>query len=133
MQAIVVPDGRPLTVKYDRAFTAVNAPNVEHTAQVAMVQPFQPSSRFPQGQAPVRYPNVTTTPGFLDNPAEDDMDARNVAERMADAYDPNDPMPYQTDSFAVSGSVYQTARPDVSSGFKRLFGTTNSFPLTAWN
>jgi len=133
MQAIVLPDTRRINVVYDKGLTAVNAPNVEHQSQVQMMQPFQPSSRYPIGQPPVRYPDVTTTPGFMDNPAEDDMDARNVAERMADSYNHNDPMPIRTDNFDVYGTSFQTARPDISSGFHRLFGANNSFPLTGWN
>lgn len=132
MQAIVLPDTRPINVTYDKALTAVNAPNVEHSAQVKMIQPFQPSSRYPMGSEPVRYPDVTTTPGFLDNPTEDDMDARNVAERMADAYDHNDPMPFKTDNFDVYGTSFQTAKPDMSSGYHTIFGASNTFPLTGW-
>lgn len=87
MQAYVKEDQRPLTRLYDKAFTAVNAPNVLYQKVTTMAEPFQPRSMFPLGEAPVRYPDLTTVPGFLDNPAQDFSDVRHQLERMAEDHD----------------------------------------------
>jgi hypothetical protein len=82
MQATVRADNRPLTNLYDRAFTAINAPNVFSQFVARTQEPFQPSSRYPEGQPPVRYPDITTLPGFLENPLEDNRDILIVENRM---------------------------------------------------
>lgn len=94
-------DTRPINVLYDKAFTAVNAPNVLHKAVVNFQEPFQPRSRYPEGLPPVRYPDVTTIGGFLEDPREDDNDARAMAAAMAERVDPTNLFPIQHDSQAV--------------------------------
>lgn len=136
MQAYVIPDDRATTKTYDRGLTAVNAPNVHHQAVTSLIEPFQPRSRYPIGAPPLRYPDVTTIPGFIDNPEQDAMDARNVAARMADAYDAADAMPYQWDGQAVTGSAYQkNTMGDVPRGelIRRvLMPVSDAKPMTAW-
>lgn len=84
MFTTVRDDTRPLTKLYDRTLTAVNPPNVFHQTEVRLQEPFQPSSRYPQGEPPVRYPDLTTIPGWLDNPMEDAVDIRYQAGRLAE-------------------------------------------------
>jgi len=98
-------DTSPLNVLYDKAFTAVNAPNVMHQKVVYMMEPFQPMSRFPEGVPPVRYPDVTTIGGFLEDPREDEADARNAAAAMADGTP--ELFPAQHDDQAVGRAAYQ--------------------------
>lgn len=83
MITTVRDDTRPFTRLYDQTLTAVNPPNVFHRVELRMEEPFQPSSRYPIGEPPVRYPDLTTVPGFLENPMEDAVDVRYQAERMA--------------------------------------------------
>lgn len=82
MQGTVQDDTRPLTRLYDRALTAVNPPNVQQEFRVRMMEPFQPPSRYPEGFPPVRYPDITTLPGFLDNPLEDNRDVLYMQDRL---------------------------------------------------
>lgn len=82
MQGTIQEDTRPLTRLYDRALTAVNPPNVQQEFRVRMMEPFQPSSRYPEGIPPVRYPDITTLPGFLDNPLEDTRDILYMQDRL---------------------------------------------------
>lgn len=105
MQGYVREDHRPFTRLYDKAFTAVNPPNVFHQATTEFQAPFQPRSRYPLGEPPVRYPDLTTIPGFLDNPAQDKSDVRHALERIAEAY--TDLFPRQYDWYAVSGTDFQ--------------------------
>lgn len=107
MNYTVHNDTRPINLLYDKAFTAVNAPNVHHKAVVTMEEPFQPRSRFPWGVPPVRYPDVTTLGGFLEDPREDDSDARAVAAALADRANAGDLFPRQYDGQAVAPAVYQ--------------------------
>lgn len=107
MQGYVLSDERRENRLYDKAFTAMNAPNVFHRSVTEMMEPFQPRSRMPMGAPPVRYPDVNTTGGFLEDPMQDAQDARNVAGRMAERYNARDPMPYQWDGQAVYRQEYQ--------------------------
>jgi len=83
MITTVRDDTRPLTRLYDDVLTSVNPPNVFHKVEVRMQEPFQPSSRYPIAEPPVRYPDLTTIPGFLENPMEDAVDVRYQAGRLA--------------------------------------------------
>jgi len=136
MQAYVTSDNRPLTRTYDKGLSAVNAPNVKHQATTEFVEPFQPRTKYPLGQPPVRYPDVTTIPGFKDDPRQDEMDARNVAGRAAERFDTNDPMPHDWRWDSEYRSDYQK---DTSGSLSRdealrriMLANTNNLPLTAW-
>lgn len=83
MFANVRDDTRALTRLYDTTLTAVNPPNVFYKTQLRLQEPFQPSSIYPIGEPPVRYPDLTTVPGFLEDPAQDDADLRNLLIRNA--------------------------------------------------
>lgn len=136
MQSYVVPDERPVARLYDAAFTAVGAPNVKHQNVTQMIEPFQRVSRFPWGQPPVRYPDLTTRAGFMDDPAQDASDARNVAGRMAEKYNEEDPMPYQWDGQAVGRQVKQKdhfgTMPRQEMIKRVLMPDRDSHPLMAW-
>lgn len=105
MQAYVKEDNRPLTRLYDKTLTAVNAPNVLYQKVTTMMEPFQPRSVYPLGEPPVRYPDVTTVAGFLDNPAQDFSDVRHQLERMAGDYE--ELFPENHDWNAVAKQDYQ--------------------------
>lgn len=104
MLAVTRDDNRPLTNLYDRALTAVNPSNVFTQFHVRLTEPFQPSSRYPEGQPPVRYPDLTSLPGFLNNPLEDDRDIlihhnKMAMERAAQAPVVGGEWPYSWDSY----------------------------------
>jgi len=136
MQFEVFPDPRAENRLYDKAFTAVNAPNVMHQAVTELIEPFQPRTTFPMGAPPVRYPDVTTVAGFVQDPAEDEADARNVAARLADKFDPTDPMPQAWDNMAVNKEEFQKDRTGPVSNAELinrvLFPEKDSKPLIAW-
>jgi hypothetical protein len=83
MFASVRDDTRALTRLYDQTLTAINPPNVFYRTELRLQEPFQPSSMYPIGEPPVRYPDLTTVPGFLDNPAQDETDLRHLLVRNA--------------------------------------------------
>lgn len=76
-------DDRALTQLYDRTLTAVNPANVQIKKTATVPIPFQPASVFPLGRPPVRYPDVTTIPGFVSDPREDETELRNILGAMA--------------------------------------------------
>lgn len=91
--------------QYAAAFTSVNAPNVKNQNKVGLQQPFQQQPELPLGQPPVRYPDVTTMGGFLENPQESANDVRSMAVRSAEAEERNreGPFPMEIDNEALVG------------------------------
>jgi len=74
---------------YDQTLTAVNPSNVKYETRLRLGEPFQPSSRYPQGEPPVRYPDLTTIPGFIENPAQDAADVNNLLLRNVETVSRN--------------------------------------------
>lgn len=83
MLSFAFEDDRALTQLYDRTLTAVNPANVHLKKTATVPIPFQPPSILPLGQPPIRYPDVTTIPGFMSDPREDESELRNILGAMA--------------------------------------------------
>lgn len=107
MLTFVEPDNRALPRLFDAALTAVNPMTVRHRTIVPMPEPFQPASTYPMGKPPVRYPNLTTTPGYMENPTEEENEISKLAEQIAKEYMERDPMPVLHDSQAVGEQAFQ--------------------------
>lgn len=135
MDVTVLPDGRDAL--YLGAFSATNPPNVKNDVVAAMVTPFQPSSKAPFGMPPLRYPDLTTMGGFLDNPEDDERGVRQELGKVAASINRDDPTPMDIDSFGTVGD-----RPVKNKGperlaqdelFQRAFKPRlNGVPTTAW-
>lgn len=83
MLSYTAEDERPHVQLYDRVLTAVNPANVKFGRTAKITEPFQPPSVLPLGRPPIRYPDVTTMPGFLSDPRLDENAFRNVAGQLA--------------------------------------------------
>jgi len=108
MEIAVEDDMRQTRRLFDTAFTAVNPANVRHNVVTLMQTPFQKPSPYPMGRPPVRYPDVTTMAGFLQDPAQDAADVRNVLETEALQSRLRDPMPAFWGWDAVGQAAFQT-------------------------
>lgn len=113
MNVAILEDNRDAL--YTQAFTATNPPNVNDSVVAAMVTPFQPSSKAPFGLPPVRYPDLTTTGGFIDNPVDDEAGIRQELGKVAASINREDPTPMDIDSFGTVGD-----RPVKDKGPERL-------------
>ena len=113
--------------QYAAAFTAVNAPNVFNKIQTRLTEPFPQQPELPLGQPPVRYPDVTTMGGFLEDPREDEQDRRNVAVRLAADENADGAMPMDIDDVVTMGDrpqpVFKIGEENVSKDelFRRAF------------
>ena len=83
MLTYVAEDERPHVQLYDRVLTSANPANVKFGRTAKIAEPFQPPSVLPLGRPHIRYPDVTTMPGFLSDPRLDESAFRNVAGQMA--------------------------------------------------
>lgn len=103
--------------QYAAAFTAVNAPNVKNQHVISTPQPFPQQPILPMGQPPVRYPDLNTTGGFLEDPSQSAQDMRSVAVRMAMEQEDRreGPFPMEIDNEVLIGPKappgYQDNRP----------------------
>lgn len=130
MLTTVEPDNRALPRLFDAALTAVNPMTVRHRTIVPMPEPFQPTSTYPMGRPPVRYPNLTTTPGFMENPSEEEAEINKLAEAMAREYAERDPMPVLHDSQAVGEQAYQKPKQGTLTDAEKLMRATVKGPDT---
>ena len=135
MNVTVLEDDRDAL--YTQAFTATNPSNVKDDIVAAMVTPYQPPSKTPFGLPPVRYPDLTTMGGFIENPADDEAGVRQELAKVAASINREDPTPMDIDSFGTVGD-----RPVKNKGperlaqdelFERAFKPRlGSIPTTAW-
>lgn len=127
---------------YAAAFTSINAPNIKTQLNTPIDVPFQAQPRLPLGQPPVRYPDLTTIPGFLADPRGDASDLRTAAVRQAQAAGDGRPTAREVDSMVTMGRQappgYFKQDPNRVTPREMLLSTFNpnyritEMPLTAW-
>lgn len=138
-------DTRPFTKLYDGVFTSINPPNVFHNVDMRMVEPFQPPSRYPQNRPPVRYPDLTTVPGFLEDPREDAVDVRyqagRTAERIAENTSELEPLGRAPVGFEAYGTIAHQKNkngtlPNTEKTERIIYPyapLTGYYPMEGWN